>query len=109
MDDSQLEIETSVTLLNRLREVTYPVAADVHYDKGHDLYGDGKYEEALMDLHKAMVFNPTDVNAVYFTARAYHRLDDNENAAIYYGLVISDFPDSSRINDAKKYLAQVQE
>jgi TolA-binding protein len=92
-----------------MKEVTYPIVAEIHYDKGHDLYSDGKYEEALVELEKARTFDPTDVNAIYFTARAYHRLDDLENAAVYYNIVVKDYPDSSRIADAKDFLEQTQQ
>lgn len=109
VDESKLEIETSVTLLNRLRNEIYPIAAKSYYDKGHDLYGDRKYNEALVELQKAMTFDPTDVDAVYFTARSYHRLGDKANAAKYYNMVITDFPDSKRISEATDFLAEVQE
>jgi tetratricopeptide (TPR) repeat protein len=109
IDETKLETEASVNLLNRMKEATYPIVAEIHYDNGHDLYSDGKYDEALVELEKAMTFDPTDVNAIYFTARAYHRLEDLENAAVYYNIVVKDYPDSSRISDAKDFLEQVQE
>jgi tetratricopeptide (TPR) repeat protein len=109
VDEAKLETEAAVNLLNGMKEVTYPIVAEIHYDKGHDLYSDGKYEEALVELEKARTFDPTDVNAIYFTARAYHRLDDLENAAVYYNIVVKDYPDSSRIADAKDFLEQTQQ
>ena len=95
--------------MSDLRAVTYPDAAKGYYNKGYSLYTKGKYEEALVQLKLAMKFDPEDVAAVYFTARAYHRLDDKSNAAVYYNMVINDFPDSSRVKSAKDYLENVQE
>ncbi len=109
IEANQLEIETSVTLLSRLQEITYPTAAAAHYDNGHNLYGADKYEEALVELEKAMLFDPTDVDAVYFTARAYHKLDDKEKASVYYNIVINDFSDPDRKGKAEEYLAQLQD
>jgi tetratricopeptide (TPR) repeat protein len=109
VDETKLEAEAAVNLLNRLKEVTYPIAAEIHYDNGHDFYSNEKYDEALVELNKAMTLDPTDVNAIYFTARAYHRLEDLENAALYYNIVVKDYPDSSRVSDAKSFLEQVQE
>jgi len=106
--DSELEIEASITLLEQLKAEVYPTAAEYYYDEGHGLYSDGKYEEALVKLEKAIIFDPTDVDAVYFTARSYHRLGDKENAALYYNLVITDYPDSARVSDAKDFLKEVQ-
>jgi len=108
VDDTKLKLDSAVTLLNQLREATYPSVASLHYDNGHDLYGSGKYDEALVELMKAATLDPTNVDALYFTARAYHKLGDNENAVKYYNMVITDFPDSSRVHDSKDYLKQVQ-
>jgi tetratricopeptide (TPR) repeat protein len=109
LNDAQFEIEASVKLLSRLREATYPDAAKTYYKEGHTLYSDGKYEEALVALEKAMTYDPADVDAVYFTARSYHRLGDKPKAALYYNIVITDFPDSSRTSDAEEFVEQVQD
>lgn len=109
VDESKFETEVSEALLTRLREEIYPVAAEMHYDIGHDMYSDAKYEESLVEFEKAMAYDPTDVNAVYFTARAYHRLKDNDNAALYYNLVLSDYPESKREKNARDFLKQVEE
>lgn len=109
IDDTKFEADAAKQLLSDLRAVTYPDAAKGYYNKGYSLYTKGKYEEALVQLKLAMKFDPEDVAAVYFTARAYHRLDDKSNAAVYYNMVINDFPDSSRVKSAKDYLENVQE
>lgn len=109
VDETKLEIESAVTLLTRLRDATYPSIAKSHYDKGHGLYGQGKYQEAIVELGKAITLDSAYIDAIYFTARSYQRLGDKVNAALYYNLVITDYPDSSRISDAKKFLKQVQE
>lgn len=109
VDDSQIEIESAVALLNRLREEIYPSVAEERYDKGHDLYSDGKYEEAITELEKAMAYDPSDDDAVYFIARSYHRMGDNENAALYYNKMITDFPDSDRVPETKDFLEQVKD
>jgi len=107
IDDSKLDKDSAMTLLEKLKEATYSKAARYYYRSGYGYYSDGKYYEAVADLIKAKDYDPTDVDAVYFLARAYHKLDDKENAASYYSKVITDFPDSSRVKDATKYLAQV--
>jgi tetratricopeptide (TPR) repeat protein len=109
IDESQMETEAAINLLNRMKEATYPSVAQIHYDNGHDFYSDGKYDKALEELEKAIILNPTDVNAIYFTARSYHRLENLEKAALFYNTVVTDYPDSSRVTDAKEFLKQVQE
>ena len=108
IDDTKIENEDAKNLVTTLRTTVYPSVAQAQYEKGHNLYSDGKYKKAIEELAKAMVYDPKDVDPVYFTARAYHRLDDKENAAIYYNIVLKDFPDSDRISDAQNFLEQVQ-
>ncbi|MGB4658436.1 MAG: tetratricopeptide repeat protein [Mobilitalea sp.] len=108
IDDTQLKDDAATSLYTTMKTASYPEAAVAYYESGHALYTDGKYEEALIDLAKAMIFDPTDVSAIYFTGRSYQRLEDKENAAIYYQKVITDYPDSSRVTDAKGFLKEVQ-
>jgi TolA-binding protein len=108
IDDSKFKSDSSLSLIKTLRDIAYPEAAKLHYDKGHNLYSKAKYEEALTELEKAMTFDPKDADAVYFTARSYDRMGDKQNAATYYNKVINDFSDSSRVTDAKSFLKQVQ-
>jgi tetratricopeptide (TPR) repeat protein len=107
IDDSQFS-DTSLSLLATLRATTYPSIAEQHYETGHNLYSDGKYEEALVELSKALLLDPQDVDAVYFSARAYDRLGDKKNAITYYNKVISDFPNSKRVAEATDKLALIQ-
>ena len=109
IDEKQFTSESAGTLIASLRDITYPDAAQSHYDKGHDLYSNGKYEEAIKELEKAIALNPEDVNAIYFIGRSYHRLDDKDNAALYYNIVLTDYPDSNRASDAQTFLDQVQD
>jgi tetratricopeptide (TPR) repeat protein len=109
IDETQFANEEAVALVARLREVSYPAAAEAHYDTGHDYYSDGKYEKAIKELEKAVNLNPEDVNAIYFMGRSYHRIDDKENAALYYNIVLTEYPDSNRASDAQSFLEQVQE
>jgi len=108
IDEKQLTEDSATNLYTTMKTASYPEAAAAYYESGHSLYTDGKYDKALIDLVKAMLFDPTDVSAIYFTGRTYQRLEDNKNAAIYYNKVITDYPDSSRVADAKGFLVEVQ-
>jgi TolA-binding protein len=108
IDETKLTVDSAVTLLSSMRNATYPDADKLHYKNGHTLYSEKKYQDAITELGKALVFNPSDVDAIYFTARSYDRLGDKENAAKYYNIVINQYPNSNRIPDAKDFLKQVQ-
>jgi TolA-binding protein len=107
-DTSKYESEASLKLLDRLKQEIYPVVSKQYYDTGHDLYSDYKYDEALEDLFISYNYDSTNVNSIYFIARSYHRLKDYDNAQIYYEIVINDYPDSRRYQNAKSYLESIQ-
>lgn len=103
-DTSQYESETATQLFNRLKEEIFPVVSKKYYDQGHKLYNQYKYEEALNNLFLAYDYDENNVDAIYFIARAYHRLQDYENARTYYEIVVNNFSDSRRYRDALSYL-----
>jgi len=102
------ETEAANKILNLLKTATYTEAALSYYEKGHDLYNDNKFEEGLVQLEKAFSYDPTNIDVLYFMARSYQQLEDNENAALYYNIVITDYPDSNRASQAKRYVEEVQ-
>lgn len=107
LDTSMYESDISLQLVDRIRIAIYPGLSLAYYDTGHDLYSDSKYEEALEDLLLSYYYDPTNVNAIYFIGRAYHRLEDYDNAKIYYEMIINDFSDSKRFQSAKSYLERI--
>jgi tetratricopeptide (TPR) repeat protein len=109
LDTSMYESNASLQLIDRIKQDIYPGLSKEYYDSGHDLYSDNKYEEALQDLLLSYNYDPTNVNAIYFIGRTYHRLEDYDNARIYYEMVINDYPDSRRYENAKNYLGRIQD
>ncbi|TAH68000.1 MAG: tetratricopeptide repeat protein [Anaerolineaceae bacterium] len=109
LDTSMYESDTSLQLIERIKQEIYPIVSKQYYDTGHDLYSGAKYEEALQDLFLAYNYDPTNVNAIYFIGRTYHRLQDYDSARTYYEIVINEFPDSRRYQNAKNYLDRIQD
>lgn len=109
LDTSQYESDISLQLVGHLQEKSYPGLSKKFYDSGHDLYSDYKYEEALEDFLLSYSYEPNNVNAIYFIARSYHRLEDFDSAKTYYEIVINDFPDSRRYQNAKLYHGRIQD
>lgn len=108
VDESKFNTEVPITLLNKLKGEVYPEASKLHYDLGHDLYSDGEYEASLLELKKSMEYDPSNVDPVYFTARAYHRLRNYDQAQLFYNLVLSDYPDSKRVKNTNEFLKDIQ-
>ena len=108
INENQYEAEASKRLISRLKVEVFPEAAKLIYSSGHKFYSEYKYEEAIVELEKAIAYDPSHVDAVYYTARSYHRLNDNESAILYYNIVITDFPDTRRARQSADFIKQVQ-
>jgi tetratricopeptide (TPR) repeat protein len=108
LDTSMYETDASLQLVEKLKQMIYPEVSVQYYNTGHDLYSDARYEEALEDLFLSYFYNPDNYDAIYFIARAYHRLQDYDNAKIYYEIIVNDFQDTRRYDNAKSYLQRIQ-
>lgn len=66
------------------------------YDHGHDLYNDKKYAEAIPYLLAVYRMGGSDADTMYFLARSYQRSGDEDNARVYFQLLVNKYPDSER-------------
>lgn len=107
LDTSQYESDASLQLLERLKQEIYPVVSAELYEKGHDIYSEYKYDDALEIFFLSNSYDPTNVNSIYFIGRTYHRLEDYEKARAYYERVINEYPDTKRFKDATNYIAHL--
>lgn len=75
------------------------------YNRGEASYNAGNYEEAKTDLEKVVSLNPQHDYALYYLARSYERLNDVENAKVYYQKVVELLPaETQRAQTAKAFL-----
>ena len=85
------------------KEIYEQVAGRVQeygYDYGHDLYNKKKYTEAIPYLLAAYQMGGTDADTMYFLGRSYQRSGDEENARVYFQMLVSQYPDSERADMA---------
>ena len=108
IDEKQYGSDAAVALLTQLRTEIYPVVSEGYYQSGRSNYNRAKYEDAQADFEKAVKFDQENVDAIYYLGRSYDHLDNKDQATVYYNIVITDFPDSSRVSNAKRYLEQLQ-
>lgn len=108
IDASEYTLTQATALLNSMKEKVCKTASEQVYEKGHDLYGEGKYEEALVLLNEALTYDSENLSAIYFIARSNHKLNNKEQAALYYDILITDYPDSTRAEQAKQFIGNVQ-
>lgn len=80
-------------------EIFKEVAARVKvygYTRGHDLYEDGKYEEAVDDLLAVYQIGGNDADTLYFLGRSYQKDGDEDNARTYFEELVRTYPGSDR-------------
>lgn len=82
-------------------------AAKEYYNNGYAAYTKGRYEEAVENLQKSFAIDNTSVMALYYTARSYQKMGDNENAAKTFQEVIEKFPGTKSARDAQANLPSV--
>lgn len=108
VDESELQTEATKNLLKTMKDVSYLGSSELAYRKGHNLYSSKKYQEALTELESAYNYDKDNMDAIYFIGRSYHQLDDKENAAKYYNLLIDDFPGTERAKLATEQMRTLQ-
>lgn len=105
----KIDSEPAKELYNKIKEETFKTSSVKLYNTGHSQYTAGKYEDAIQSLNDALAMDETNVDALYFLGRSYHRMGDNENAILNYNKVISDFPDSGRATEAKAKINEIDQ
>lgn len=84
-----------------------PSVAKAYYDDGMAAYKQEVYADAVRNLEKAYMYDAENVNVVYNLANAYYKNGDNENAAVYYQLVVDKFSGTNQANRSKNYLQEI--
>lgn len=97
----EIKDKAALDLYSQLVEKVFPKQAKLAFSEGRSWYNKGRFDKALPKFEEAFVMNPGDVETVYLTARSYDRLGEKEKAKEWYNRVISDFPTTYRVNDAK--------
>ncbi len=99
--------ESFQAVYKSLLEAVGPSVAKTYYDDGMASYRQEVYADAVQNLEKAYIYDSENVDVVYNLANAYYRSGDFENAAVYYQLVIDNFPDTERARRSADYLEEI--
>lgn len=86
-----------------------PELADTYYSEGYNAYRANDYATAIENLARAVYYDETNVDALYYLADAYRQSGDSENAIIVYNKVQELFPDTERARRAKQYSEELTE
>ena len=102
VDESGLDNEYAVKILESMREEIYPLASRKVYRSGRDAFDKGEYAEASEKLEAAVALTPDSDSAMYYLGKSYQALKDFEKAIYYYKLMLDVCPNST----LKDYIPQ---
>ena len=81
--------------------------AAYYYDAGYNSYRAENFAEAIPSLERAYRYNETNVDALFYLANSYRRVDNNDKAKELYGQIMDEFPDTERASRSEDYLAEI--
>lgn len=91
------------TLLNTIG----PDLAQQYYAEASTAYAQEDFTTAIEGFSKAVYYDATLEDALYYLAQAYRRSGDNENALAAYQKLIELFPEGKRVRSAQDYADQL--
>ncbi len=106
--ESAIDNKAAKEIYNAIKSTTFKDTAEDLAEEGRIVYNNGKYDEAIELLNKALDMDKDNVKAIYFLGRCYHRMGDNDKAKDYYNTILTQYPDSDRAGEAKSRLAELQ-
>lgn len=94
-------------LYNTLLTTIGPDLAVSYYNDGLSAYRSEDFATASELLAKAVYYDATNIESLYYLGRAYHRSDDRENAIATYEKVIELFPGTQNATNAQRYIDEL--
>ncbi|MCM1057241.1 MAG: tetratricopeptide repeat protein [Firmicutes bacterium] len=95
------------SLYQTLRGVIGPELAVTYYDEAYEYFRHEEYPAAIESFERAVYYDETHADALYYLARAYHANGNEEEAAETYQKMLELFPDSNRVSDIRARLREL--
>lgn len=78
-----------------------------YYDEAFAFYRQEDYGAAIESFERAVYYDPTSVDALYYLADSYRKSGDGEKAIENYQKLLTLFPDSNRVRDTRRSLREL--
>lgn len=108
IDEQSLTSKAAKKLYNKIKSETFAAATVKYFEQGRDAYnGEGEfsgnqdYDKAIELLNLSLQYDETNTDSMYFLGRCYQKKGDNVKAKEYYNQIINDYPDSTRVPEAR--------
>lgn len=94
-------------LYGSLTALIGPELAKTYYDLGYADYKKEKYASAIPNLAKAVQYDATNGEALFYLANCYRKNNNIDKAKEAYTQVIELFPNTEKANKSKTYLTEI--
>lgn len=104
--------ETSEAFQNLYRTLLSAIGPDLsktYYSAGTAAYQSEDFDLAVENFSKAVYYDETSMDALYYLAESYRQNGDNANAVTAYDRVIELFPNTERARKAQSYKDSLSE
>lgn len=98
--------ENSKAIYDTMNEQVNAEYVETLYQEAYEAYSSQNYTDAAADFQKIADIDEAyqDGNTIYYLAQSYRKLEDTENAKIYYQKVVDLYPGTERASIAQNYL-----
>ena len=96
-------------LYNTLLSTIGPDLATSYYTDGLTAYRSEDFATAIEQLSKAVYYDATNMESLYYLGQAYRRSDDRENAISTFEKVIEWFPGTQNATNAQRYIDELSQ
>ena len=94
-------------LYDTLFTLVGPDVAEAYYNDGYAAYRQENYADAIPNLEKAFIYDPTNGEALYDLANSYYRTGQEDKAREAYLQVIELFPNTEKANNSEQFLEEM--
>jgi len=105
-DVSLLPSDSAKTLYNTIAAATMQTAANDLYTLGTTSYYKSSYTESADYFARAYKLDSTRVDAAYYGAQSYVKLEQADNAKKYFQYIVTNFPTSKYVSEASTYISK---
>lgn len=95
-------------LYHTLLDAIGPELAVTYRNDGLAAYRSEDFTSAIEQLTKAVYYDASDMESLFYLGQAYRRSEDKENAIATYEKVIELFPNTQNAINAQRYLEELQ-
>jgi len=105
-DVSLLPSDTAKALYNTIALATLQTAANDLYNLGTASYNKNNFTESADYFSRAYKLDSSKMDAAYYAAQSYVKLEQADNAKKYFQYIVTNFPTSKYVTEANTYISK---